>query len=274
MARITMPTEKDAAGVVPGSKETADDIFKGRAADDTGVEDDDKVPFNEHPRWKQVYGENKEYKELGTPAELKEKLSQVSKVDEYEGYIAHLTEKIEKLEAKKDDDDPKTDKQRQFESLRKQARAELAKIAPEIDQIAAGQRASNEWDTYYAALERQAYKETASVLKAAGLESGTKDVNETAAILADLIGSDRDLYLEYRTNPREAVREAWGRLTKRYNVERGVKADIERDKKALEKLPKPHVGSAGTERGVTKGPAKNFRELEQRLTVRLKSMKD
>jgi len=264
----------EAAGIVPskGKEASAEELFQGRAADDTGEkESDEKLPFNEHPRWKQVYGENKKYKELGTPDELKEKLSQLSKVDEYEGYIAHLNEKIEKLETKRDEDDPKSDKQKQFEQLRKQARAELAKIAPEIDNIA---RQQTEWDLYYASLERQAYKETASVLKAAGLESGTKDVSETAAVLADIIGADQDLYLEYRTNPREAVREAWGRLTKRYSVERTVKADIEREKKTLGTLPKPHTGTAGTEHGIPKEPPKTLREAERRANMRLASLKE
>ena len=268
-----MPVDEK-AGVVAGSKkgESAEEIFEGRAADETGEKETDaKLPFNEHPRWKQVYGENKEYKELGTPAELKEKLGKLSKVDEYESYIAHLNEKIEKLETKKDEDEPKSDKQKQFEQLRKQARAELAKIAPEIDSIAKQQ---TEWDIYYASLERQAYKETAVVLEKAGLSAGQKDVNETAAVLADIIGADQDLYLEYRTNPREAVREAWGRLTKRYNVERGVKADIERDKKNLEKLPKPHVGAGSSELGIPKEAPKTLKEAERRAKLRLASLKE
>jgi hypothetical protein len=53
-----------------------------------------------------------------------------------------------------------------------------------------------------------------------------------------------------------------------------VKADIEREKKTLEKLPKPHVGSAGSERGIPKEPPKTLREAERRANMRLAGLKE
>jgi len=237
--------------VAPGSVKPAD----------TGKE----VPFNEHPRWKEVYGELQEWKKLGvSPTEATAKLAEGQ---ELKAAFENAARQAVDEAGKRGDDD-------RANEVYKMAREELRKVFPEIDAIAKLQEAH---DARYARLEKAALSETKKVLETAGLGTGDKEILSMSDILADIIKNDDDLYAEYESSPKAAVRGAWEKYVERVRpaVERSIASSKQKDGETRKVLPKTH-GSGGGEggSGKTEPEPKTLVEAEKRAMARLKGMRE
>lgn len=243
---------------VEGTKDAA----AGAQADDKSKE----VPFNDHPRWIQVYGELKEFKKLGlSPADLTTRLQEGQE----------LKTAFEEAARQAADEAGKKGGEDEANKVYKQAREELRKVFPEIDAIAKLQEAH---DARYARLEKAALSETKKVLETAGLGTADKEILSLSDILADIIKNDDDLYAEYETSPKAAVRGAWEKYVERVRpaVERSIASSKQKDGETRKGLPKTH-GSGGGEGGSAGKDApepKTLVEAEKRAMARLRGMQE
>ena len=240
---------------------------EGTAVAPGSVKPEDKskeVPFNEHPRWKEVYGELQEFKKLGiSPADLTTRLQEGQE----------LKAAFEEAARQAADDAGKTGGEDEANKGYKQAREELRKVFPEIDRLAELLHAN---DVRYGRLEKAALSETKKVLEAASLGTSDKDVLSMSDILADIIKNDDDLLAEYDNRPRQAVRDAWTKYveTARPAVERSIASSKQKDAETRKILPKAH-GAGGEGGGGEKAAPepKTLIEAEKRAMARLRSMR-
>jgi hypothetical protein len=223
-----------------------------------------EVPFNEHPRWKEVYGELQEFKKLAAdPGTLNARLQEANEIKvafEEAVALAHAEQ-------------AKTEGQRKADESYKLARQELKKIFPEIDQLAGLQQAQQE---RWTRLERAAIGQTQKVMAAAGLDTSPGEIKSMTDVLADIIKNDADLHAEYDIDPRAAVNGAFEKFQAKFAKvgERASKAASQREREATRSLPRAH-GSGGVETGggeKAAAPAKNLAEASARVAARLKGM--
>ena len=243
---------------------------EGQAADATGGEkpgDKTKeVPFNEHPRWKEVYGELQEWKKLGgSPKDINARLQEGA---ELKAALEAAASEVADDTAKKGGSEAEVNK------VYKAAREELRKVFPEIDAIA---EIVKEREVRNQRLERAALAETKKVLEAAGLDAQEKDVLTMSDICADIIKGDDDLYELYFQNPREAVRGAFKSYTGKVEayVKREAAAAKQKDGETRKGLPKAH-GSGGEMGGSEKAQpeARTLADAEKRAIARLRGMRE
>jgi hypothetical protein len=226
------------------------------------------VPFNEHPRWREVYGELQEFKKLGgSPADISARLQEA---EELKATLEREAAAIANEKAQQGGTS------KEVNAVFEAARAELRKLLPEIDAIANIQAAQQ---AHYGRLEKAALSETKKVLDSAGLPTTADDITAMSDILADVIRNDEDLFAEYETNPREAVRGAWKQYIERVRpaVERQIAASKQKDRESLRTLPRAH-GAGGGEAGgggeKPPEPAKTLKEAEARAMARLRGSRE
>lgn len=224
-----------------------------------------EVPFNEHPRWKEVYGELQDWKKLGaSPADISARLQEAN---DLKAALEQAATEVANETGQKQGEDAAN-------KVYEQARAELRKLFPEIDRLSQVVAAH---DARSQRLERAALTEQKKIMSAAGLDVTDRAVGGMSDILADIIKNDPDLAAEYDMNPRAAVRGAWDQYTstvKSY-VEREAAAKKQKDAETRRNLPRAHGGGGGE--GASGGdkppaPAKNLLEAEERVKARLKGM--
>jgi hypothetical protein len=225
--------------------------------------DPDKVPFSEHPRWKEVYGNLKEYKQYGSPREIEAKLNRAAELETAFAQAAREAAEAEAAAAKT----PEDEKQ---EKIERQAQAQLRKLLPELEELE-NLKAANaaRWNR----LEQAAVGETRTLLKELGETDTKEEVLKMSDILADVIKNDPDLYAEYEINPRKAVRGAFDAFAARFKSagERTAAAKRQNDRESAAKLPKAHGGGGEGGGGEVKPPT-NLNEATKRAIERLKGM--
>ena len=265
-----MPEEtKAASSPAPKATEVAE-TETDLEASDVDPEDesaDDKLPFHRHPRWKKVHGDLKAYKGLGRSAE--EIQDDLSRLERFDKIVAEEEAKAKKKAAAGDeDDDPELTKRR------KAARKELSKIAPEVDAIVA---AADKTNLYFDSLGRRATREMTVLLKDAGMSTKEKSLEAMADVLGGIIAEDKELYDDYLSDPKGAVREAFKRF-RSDSVEaaqRKAKADVQKDKTKLMGLPKVHKSGGSSEVSVVRaeGP-RNLKEARIAAERRLAALEE
>ena len=228
---------------------------------------DEKLPFHKHPRWKKVHGDLRAYKGLNRTVE--EIQADLSRLDRFDTIVAEEEAKAKAKAASDDDPEDEVLKKR-----RKAARKELSKIAPEVDAIMA---AADRTNLYFDSLGRRATREMVGLLKEAGMSTKEKSVEAMSDVLSGIISEDIELYDDYLSDPKGAVREAFKRFRADSvdSATRKAKADVQKDKTKLMGLPKTHkAGSSGEVSVVrTEGP-KNLKEARIAAERRLAALEE
>lgn len=225
-----------------------------------------EVPFNEHPRWKEVYGELQEFKKAGVnPGELSARLQEA---EELKAAFAEAIELARQEEAKQKGAQAADQSFQQARAVvRKLIEEELTDIG-KIGKLEASINLRNQ------RLERAATTETKKIMASAGLEVNDKEVATMSDTLADIIKNDEDLYVEYEIDPRGAVRGAYEKFVAKFKTvgERAAKAATQRQREDTRSLPKAHGPGGGSESGggKTLAPAKTIAEATARAAERLR----
>lgn len=236
-----------------------------------GVQGDDQVPFNKHPRFQELTAENREYKSIGSPDQIRASLTRLDAIDQM----------IAKAEVARDTGESKTQEQKDLEQRRKDAFQELVAIAPGIGSIDKLQeslvRQQQAIAAHYQSLEIRATSETTKMLTAAGLDAEPADVQDMSEILAGIIAKDRELYAEYVGDPRSAVRLAFERYTKRVGsmAVRQDKANQLKRAKEVATLPRAHrAGGGSADGGKAPSAPKTMAEAAAAAEKRLAALED
>jgi hypothetical protein len=232
-----------------------------------GAQSEEKLPFSEHPRWKEVYGSLKEYKALGKPEDIETKLNRAAELES-------IYQEAQRLAAQETAQASKTTDERAAEDIQRKARAELFKLLPELQELEAlksAQQARN------VRLERAATAETRDILKEIDEELTDQSVGSMSEILADIIKHDETLLAEYETAPRKVVRAAFDKFSKRFGgkSDRASTASKQKDRESAAKLPKAHGAGGGEESaggGKAPGEIRTIKEASERAAARLKGM--
>lgn len=231
-------------------------------------EEDEKLPFHKHPRFREVTKERREFKEkseqyaqFGAPTEVAEKLNRLAMLDTL----------IAQHEEQRETDEPKTQDQVELERVRLEYRKKLREIDPAIER---GERASQVLDTWMSSLEEEATEQTVALMKEAGLGTDQKAVSQMSEVIADCIKSDPKLHRRYFRTPEAAVKQAWGMLLEQFGglKERQSKAALQTTKEQLKKVPKPHGSGGGSESDKHSSPPKNLKEFEKRARERFANL--
>lgn len=261
-----MPEKEDGTSDSSTDKETKDQDTqdKGKPDDEDAVETN--VPWNKDKRFQEFLAKHKnlkQYEQYGSPEEIGGLIQ----------YVQALEARIERLDEKRDDGEKKSPEQKDLEAKRAEARKQLREIDPDLDKIGSLEQALG---AQYRSLEVRAMDETTKILGEAGLGTTKAEVAGMANILADIIGSDEVLHAEYVGNPREAVRQAFKRLTKLAGTvsERASKAALQKDKEGLKKLPKTHGPGGGGGEGTSDKEPRTLREAEARAMRRMESLRE
>jgi hypothetical protein len=243
-APAASPTAKP---VVPAKVEPAEpDTDLEASDDDLDSEEIPKGELHKSKRWQKVHGEWKEFSSFKmSPLELQAALVRLQQ---------HETAAAKAREA-----EGSTAEDKDLAAKRKSARTELSKINPDIDKI---KGLSEKADILFGSLERRAERETKVLMTEAGLATGAKNVESMTDVLAGIIADDIELYDDYVTNPKEAVREAFKRFKSGFEAAaaRAAKASTQRDKTKLLGLPKTHK-AGGTAEVVAKNRVEGPKDL-------------
>lgn len=224
-----------------------------------------EVPFNEHPRWKEVYGELQEFKKAGvSPGDLAARLQEA---EELKAAFAEAIELARQEDAKKHGDQVADANFQQARAWVKQLIAEELTDVSKIGKLEAAINLRNQ------RLERAATSETKKLMTAAGLDVSEKEVATMSDTLADIIKNDPELFDDYEIDPRGAVRGAYEKFVKKFKTvgERAAKAASQRQREDIRSLPKAH-GPGGGDGGGAKaaGPPKTIAEATARVAERLR----
>ena len=226
----------------------------------------EKLPFSDHPRWKEVYGSLKEYKSLGRPEDIETRLTRAAELES-------IYAEAQRLAAQEAVTASKTTDERAAEDVQKRARAELFKLLPELQELEALKSAQNARNVR---LERAATAETKVLLKELDEDLTDQSLGSMSEILADIIKHDEDLLAAYETDPRKVVRAAFDKFSKRFagKVDRVVSASKQKDRESAAKLPKAHGAGGGEESagGGKTGEVRTIKEATVRAAARLKGM--
>ena len=264
-----MPEEVKTDATAASSTATAEKA-KADAATDADLEesdtdeDSDEAPKGElhkSKRWQKVHGEWKEFSSFKmTPLELQAALVRLAQ--------------HEKAAAKAKSSEGETAEDKELAAKRKLARKELSKIAPEMDAI---EGLNEKAAILFGSLERRAVRETKSLMTEAGLATGEKNVESMTDVLAGIIADDLELYDDYVSDPKGAVREAFKRFKSGFEAAaaRAAKASVQRDKTKLLGLPKTHKAGSTVEipKNRVEGP-KNLNEARKSAEARLATLEE
>lgn len=251
-------------GKVESSTTTPEGLEDTNAAgSEMSDEDQDgKVPFHEHPRWKAVHGELKSYKALGvTPEQI---LELGREVQHYRELNASNKEE-QRRESR-----PPTEDELETEAALKAARADLEKVAPEIKEFADLKKVVKALEDHAKQgreeADAQAMETLATVMAQAGLPADDGKVASMAKRVAPIIQDSRVLTKLYYRDPVAAVTQAWEIFTKDIELiaSRRKSAKLEQKGASLSTLPKGQQGGGGTVHGKGQAPPQTIDELFRR----------
>lgn len=236
------------SSTVVGEQEPADIAGEGAAS-----HEDQAVPFSEHPRWKEVYGDLKEFKTLGELNDIKAKLE---RLDYYDQMVAEV--RANRAGTR----EPVSDEERDLKDQREKAREQLYQIAPELRElISLGELSKQQAMIQQRATEMQAEEALGDVLKTAGIPATEAAVKKYGTYLVNIIGTDQKLYAKYLSHPEAAVKEAWRRYTEdAVPLSRSKLAATQQKGAALNALPRAGQGGVS---GGTGGPAAPPQSLDE-----------
>jgi len=257
-----MPDEvkQDAKSSDPSTEETkAEVVDESDADDETSEEGEEKLPFHKHPRWKKIHGELTEFKRFQmTPLEIQAALVRLAQHEDKAAKAASA--------------EGETAEDKELAAKRKSIRKELSKIAPEVDSI---KELNEKASVLFGSLQRRAERETKVQMSEAGLATGAKNLESMTEVLAGIIADDVELYDDYMSDPKGAVREAFKRFKSGFEAAaaRAAKAGTQRDKTKLLLLPKAHKagGTADIPKNRVEGP-KNLNEARKSAETRLAAL--
>jgi hypothetical protein len=248
------PTKPAAADVAP------DTDLEESDTDDEGDEAP-KGPLHKSDRWKKVHGEWKQFAQFQmTPLEMQAALVRLAQ--------------HEKAAAKAESAEGETAEDKELAAKRKAVRKELSKIAPEVDSI---KELNEKAAVLFGSLQRRADRETKAQMTEAGLATGAKNVEAMTDVLAGIIADDVELYDDYMSDPKGAVREAFKRFKTGFEAAaaRAAKAGVQRDKTKLLGLPKSHkaVGTPEVAKNRVEGP-KDLNAARKSAEARLAALEE
>lgn len=229
----------------------------GTAGEGAASQGQQDVPFSEHPRWKEVYGELKGFKALGvTPEQIMELGQEV------------LSYREQAKAAKETAAHPQTEEERDAEETSKAQRAELERIFPELKDLGRLKQMVKTLEDQAAqnrdAVDRQALTTLTSLITQAGLQASKEKVNSLAKRVSPIIQDDPALLQLYYRDPSAAVTKAWDMYCEDLDTitSRRTGAKLQQKGAALQSLPRGGqgggVGATGTS---ASPPPKNIDEL-------------
>lgn len=237
---------------------------------DTGTEDLDQLPADAKAetkdRFQKLLDDRKTlkdrvqaYEQLGSPEEiatLKEKV----------GQIDTLNARIMELEHKREPGEAKTDEQKNLESFRAKAKAEIRDID---DGIVKGEQAHSRAEYTDSARERIALRATVAILKEHGMSASDDEVNEWGTLIAATIQNNEELSDTFLLNPKDAVRTAFERRVERFAAlaQRKTDAQKQKDKEKITALPKSHGGGGGTDNKTIEPPKTVAEGVKRAMTI-------
>ena len=258
----------DDTAAKPAESAPAEESVEGRADGEQSEEYKD-VPFHQHPRFRELVADRRQFKEqleqwseLGdTPAAVKARLEK-----------AQLLEKM--LES--DEQAPAAEQMPKEERAKVEwARKEMLRIFPELAYIRPTVDALN---LHYEALETEAHEATIETLKADGFDTANaKEVEGMERILVEIIQSDKRLLHKYNTGkPEKAVEGAYAKLRERFapGADRAKRASTQADKQKLTTLPKTFKGPSRTDVGGTTEAPRTLKEADAQVREMLKGMRE
>lgn len=202
------------------STATADPEITETAPDGAQSDGDtnSSVPFSEHPRWKEVYGE------------LKEAKAQLAYYQQLEAEAKAAAATV-----------APTEEEREQDAARQEAMATLERLVPGIQKLPEIIKAleTKERESQAARVER-AYEELGEIMKGAGLPTETGPVTKMAEQLNPILRDDPALMRLFESDPPAAVRKAWKRFVETVvtPLARGERAATQTKGASLSALPR------------------------------------
>lgn len=223
----------------------------------------ENVPFNEHPRWKQVYAELKTYKALGSPEELSTAKATLAEAQSVLEEVQGFRQLVAKARAEREAlGGGKTEDERAAEAQYAKAKEQLKKIAPELFETVEEIRQAKEAQQAALAHQAEARKQVDATAMAAvstlmakhGLESTPEAVDLMSEQLVAIAKRDPEILDLYFKNPNKAVQMSWDKYFDHAEKLSSRKTAAAQQAKgvALKGLPRNHssgpsgAGSAGS----------------------------
>lgn len=262
MDELEFPDESADPSPAPAPSDTEEYADREAGGETPDEDPDGQVPFHEHPRWKQVHGELKTYKQLGvTPEQILELGREVQFYRELDA---------RNKQEQRQESRPPTDDERQHEASLKAARAALEQVAPEIKEVGQlkqiltmlGHQAAQHRES----LDEQAHHALASVMAQSGLQTDGEKVVSMARRMIPIIQDDPRLLQLYFRDPNAAVTKAWDAFTKDMDLiaSRRQGARLQQKGVALSLLPRAQQGGGGSAPARGEKPAQTIDELFKR----------
>lgn len=245
-------------------QDLAADAADGAQSDgDTGT----TVPFSEHPRWKEVYANLKEYKSLGsTPEQIRAALDRLAYYDQLAEESKHSA-----TDTSVNDTDKQANEEKKQEALRvlEQLIPGISKF-PEIMELM-----KTDARQLAASLEERAYDELHTLMASVGMPAKETDLTEMADLLVPLLKADAKLVTLYRTDPAAAVRKVWTKFAERAVVFTRKQSAAQQDKgAALREMPRAHRGGGSLTSGAAPEPPKTIDEAIKEFRQSMRSRKE
>lgn len=250
-------------GAADSSTATTDPTLNDDREAGGGTPDGDQsVPFNEHPRWKQVLSQRDSYKQeaeayraLGSPEHIEAVMEEVR---HYRGLMQEARAQREAANG-----GPKTDEEKALQAQITDAKATLKKIAPEVfeavedlQRLKEERKQAQEYAAQVrAATDAMALRALGTLMAHEGMETDDEAVAEMADHLVVLANRDPELRALYLQDPKKTVKLAFDKYleqsTKRLARRQGAAAQSKGA--ALLNLPKAGQGRSGSPSGGTGG---------------------
>ncbi len=231
--------EGDAGGGSSSAAEGSKDGDPNAGTSDTGKADDkDKVPFHEHPRWKEVHGDRTAIREVigdMTPDQL------ATAMRDLREFYAVVNAPDADPEPKKDPVKPGSDEEKR-EELKKEAIVQLEALSPGIT------KSYGRIDAQFKALSRRADRATSDIMKEAKYDE--KDRGWLSKTIIEILNEREELWDDYITGSvKDAVKGAWRVLQERLRVEKDTdkRAEKLRAAKTSQTLPRTHRGGGSAD---------------------------
>ena len=258
----------DDTAAKPAESAPAEEPVEDRADGEQSEEYKD-VPFHQHPRFRELVADRRQFKE---------QLEQWSELGDTPSAVKARLEKAQLLEKMLESDEqaPAAEQMPKEERAKVEwARKEMLRIFPELAYIKPTVDALN---LHYEALETEAHEATIETLKADGFDTANaKEVEGMERILVEIIQSDKRLLHKYNTGkPEKAVEGAYAKLRERFapGADRAKRASTQADKQKLTTLPKTFKGPSRTDVGGTAEAPRTLKEADAQVREMLKGMRE
>ena len=257
MAELVYPDETAASST---ATEELEDTAAGGVTPDE--DPDSKVPFHEHPRWKEVHGELKAFKALGaTPEQI---LDLGREVQFYRELDAR-----NKQDQRQEKREP-TEEEQEQEAQLKAARTALERVAPELKEL--GQlkqilaKIEKQDKERSESIDEQARGTLTSLMAKEGLRTDAEKVVSMTKRVNLMIQDDPKLLRLYTRDPSAAVTQAWGDYMADIDLiaSRRSGARLEQKGSSLASLPRAQQGGGGAAATKGQAPAQTIDELFKR----------